>query len=131
MRRRYRMVIVFLVLGLGALAAAVAWLALVALPQELDDRRAAHAAVHAAADRAAAAAAESDWIVLSRQGLIVRAVGQTRIIEACITYTSPGGTQEDCRDLRIGAGEMSTRQRESARCWEQARIGEPLPDYWR
>lgn len=67
------------------------------------------------------------WIVLAVERPI-RVVGTGVLVEACITYTTPGGQQETCRQTQIGP---DLHFGEIAECWDQARIGSPLPDCWR
>ncbi|MCY3919296.1 MAG: hypothetical protein OXG38_05760 [Chloroflexi bacterium] len=71
------------------------------------------------------------WTVLTREGPLLRIIGQNGVLEACITYTSPAGVQERCEMLRLNNDEPTSLQRERSRCWQEARIGEPLPDCWR
>ena len=85
----------------------------------------------AAVEDRPAAPPVAEWTVLSRQGPTVRIIGQNGILEACITYTSPAGVQERCEALRLNNAPPTDLQRERSQCWQQARIGEPLPDCWR
>ena len=91
-----------------------------------------HDRIDALENRAAPAPEpEPTWIVLSREGPIVRVVGQNGILEACVTYTSPAGEQERCGILRINNDPVTEHQQEVYDCYNTARIGDPLPDCWR
>ena len=84
----------------------------------------------AASPRAPVASGTSDdWIVVSRDELVIRPFGSSVSVNACITYTSPGGTQERCQITDIGGATVSYDEVEQ--CWEQSRIGDRLPDCWR
>ena len=84
-----------------------------------------------AADEPAAGAAPSaagaEWTVLSHESPILRGAS----IQACITYKSPAGAQERCRQLSFGGAPTTDEERAIARCYKTARIGDPLPDCWR
>lgn len=70
------------------------------------------------------------WIVLALDQPI-RVVGDGALIEACITYTSPAGTQETCRHGTFVSRAGSDEDEAVLRCWRAAEIGAPLPDCWR
>ena len=79
----------------------------------------------------AASGTSDDWIVVSRHAPVVRIHGQSVFFDACITYTAPRGTQQRCQGVRSGGQPATAAQREIARCWDQSRIGNRLPDCWR
>ena len=79
----------------------------------------------------AASATSDDWIVVSRHLPVVRIHGQSVILDACITYTAPRGTQRRCQEVRWAGQPVTDGQREIRDCWGQSRIGDPLPDCWR
>ena len=86
----------------------------------------------AASPRAPATSGTSDdWMVVSRDDTIIRVVGQTAIFQSCISYTSPGGTQERCQITGFDGKADSREHNEVEHCWGQSRIGDPLPDCWR
>lgn len=80
---------------------------------------------------APATALGPEWTVLSHEAPIIRTVGSTYTLSACITYTTPAGVQERCRQLRLADGPATERQQDASRCYEQARIGDALPVCWR
>ena len=73
-------------------------------------------------------ASTPDWIVVARTRFVVR--NNTRI-DSCLTYTAPGGPQQTCHAIDYRDSDSTPQQREYMRCWNQARIGDPLPDCWR
>ena len=79
----------------------------------------------------AASATSDDWIVVSRDGFVILTAGSGVFQQACITYTSPGGTQERCQNIGVAGKSDSPWHDEAEQCWGQSRIGDPLPDCWR
>ena len=74
---------------------------------------------------------EPTWIVLARERPVIRVVGQGVILEACITYTSPAGEQTRCGITRLGDQSPNAEMLAIGACYDEARIGDPLPDCWR
>lgn len=70
------------------------------------------------------------WIVLALDQP-VRMLGNGGLIEACITYTTPAGTQETCKHGTWSGGGESDVDEAVWRCFGEARIGDPLPACWR